>query len=175
MCDCQGRLRGICDDQRIVAALVDDETCILASRPDRVAWVVDQLLLVAAIVVSAAVAVAAGSTALAIAAGLAVCGLGVYFVGAFWSMCVTRYVLTSRRVMRLSGVLRDDREYMTWSKVTDVSVERSLADRATATATIRIHSANETSSFKALSDVLCPVDFADAIARQVNERQRSWT
>jgi uncharacterized membrane protein YdbT with pleckstrin-like domain len=157
-------------EPRIRAALVEGEERLHTSRPDRVAWVFDQSLHVLAVAVCAFVAWQAGSTALAWVAVLAALGLFAYLAGAFWSVSWTRYVLTSHRVMRFSGVLRHDQEYMSWSKITDVSIERSLADRLTATATIRIHSANENSSFKALSDVYRPLELAARITEQVNER-----
>jgi uncharacterized membrane protein YdbT with pleckstrin-like domain len=157
--------------QRVRAALVDGEHIRAWSRPDRVAWLVDQSLHLGAVLVSLGVAVAARSGALAWAAILCALALAAVLAAEFWAVCRTRYVLTSHRVLRVSGVLRHDQEYMSWSKITDVSIERSLADRLTQTATIRIHSANERSSFKALADVKRPMELADAITRQVNRRQ----
>ena len=159
-------------EPRIEASLVEGEARLHTSRPDRFAWVFDQLLHVGAILVCAAVAWEAESTALTVAATFATIGFAATFVGRLWVVWWTRYVLTTHRVMRFSGVLRNDQEYMSWSKITDVSIERSLADRLTATATIRIHSANERSSFKALSDVYRPLELAAKITEQVNKRQR---
>ena len=158
-------------EPRIEAALVEGEARLHTSRPDRLAWVFDQSLHVLAVLVCAWVAWEAGAAALAWLAALAAVGLFAYLAGAFWSVTCTRYVLTSHRVMRFSGVIRNDQEYMSWSKITDVSIEQSLADRLTATATIRIHSANEKSSFKALSDVYRPLELAARITEQVNKRQ----
>jgi hypothetical protein len=171
-CKCAEKLAKIGDERRVRSAMVDGERCLLASRPDRVAWVIDHVVFLAAVVAWAVVAGVSGGI-LRWTCALIAAGIAAWFAGNFAAACCMRYVLTNRRVMRLSGVLRDDREYMTWSKVTDVSVERSFADRLTKTATIRIHSANEQSSFKALSDVLCPETFAHNIAAKVNERQRT--
>ena len=83
----------------------------------------------------------------------------------------TRYVLTTHRAMRLSGVLHLDCEWMTWSKVTDVHIERSIADRIFGTATIHVQSANEKSAFKSMYDVPDPRRFADVVTEMVNRRQ----
>lgn len=82
----------------------------------------------------------------------------------------TRYVLTDFRAIRVSGVLRNDCEWLTWGKVTDVSIARSLSDRFMKTATIQIHSANEDSAFRALDEVPSPLDFADVIAELVEAK-----
>ena len=69
----------------------------------------------------------------------------------------------------IDGVLTDRLEWMSWKKVTDVSVHRSLADRFNHTATIKVQSANEASGFKAMKGVRDPRDFAQTIADLVNE------
>ena len=77
-------------------------------------------------------------------------------------------MLTDHRALRVSGVLRRDYEWISWKKVTDVSVHRSLFDRWFGTATIQIQSANEMSKFKAMDDVPNPVSFAETIVDLVN-------
>ena len=86
----------------------------------------------------------------------------------------TRYVLTDSRAIRMSGVFRRDHEWIAWKKITDVSVHRSLADRWFGTATIRIQSANELSSFQAMVDVPNPIAFADTIVEHVNANSASY-
>jgi len=83
----------------------------------------------------------------------------------------TRYVITDHRAIRVSGVIKIHCEWMAWSKVTDVTVTRTLLDRLSGTATIKVQSANEASGFKAMRDVPDPLSFADDIATMVNARQ----
>ncbi len=56
---------------------------------------------------------------------------------------------------------------MAWSKVTDVSIHRSVPDHMFKTATIEIHNANEASGFRAMADVPRPLEFAETISRLV--------
>jgi len=159
-------------DARVLEALGEDEELLVSDRPAVGAWLIDQWLHVAAILACVVITwraeegVVAWLGAIAVTALLAVLVVQAVRVG--W----TRYVVTSIRAIRVSGVLRNDLEYLTWSKVTDVSVERSLGDRLTGTATIRIHTASERSSFKAMRDVGDPLEFARWITRMVNSRQR---
>jgi uncharacterized membrane protein YdbT with pleckstrin-like domain len=158
----------------VSSVLVDGEECAAASRPDRATWVLDNVIHLLSVLVCLIVFVALldGGGPRAFLGGLGTLVVCAWYGVRFCRMWCTRYLLTSHRVMRVSGVVRRDLEFMTWSKVTDVSIERSLADRLTRTATIRVHSANEQSSFKVLSDVLYPVEFAEEIARRVNARSR---
>jgi uncharacterized membrane protein YdbT with pleckstrin-like domain len=71
----------------------------------------------------------------------------------------TRYVLTSFRVMRFSGVFDRNVEFIPWRKVTDVSLHRSFWERLVGASTIRIESANERSRFREMKDVRNPRDF----------------
>ncbi len=71
----------------------------------------------------------------------------------------TRYVLTDFRVMRTSGVLDRNVEFIPWRKVTDVSLRRSFWQRLVGASTIRIESANEASRFRAMTDVRNPKEF----------------
>lgn len=71
----------------------------------------------------------------------------------------TRYVLTDFRVLRTSGVLDRNVEFIPWRKVTDVSLRRSFWQRLVGASTIRIESANEASQFRAMTDVRDPKEF----------------
>lgn len=71
----------------------------------------------------------------------------------------TRYVLTDFRVLRTSGVLDRNVEFIPWRKVTDVSLRRSFWQRLVGASTIRIESANEASRFRAMTDVRNPKEF----------------
>jgi len=83
----------------------------------------------------------------------------------------TRYVLTNYRAIRVSGWLRRQVEWLTWSKVTDVSVRRTIIDRIFGTATVKIMSANEQSGFKAMSDLSHPKVFVGWVTDLVSAKQ----
>jgi len=83
----------------------------------------------------------------------------------------TRYVLTNYRAIRVSGWLRRNVEWLTWSKVTDVSVRRTIFDRLFGTATVKIMSANEQSGFKAMSDLSHPKVFVGWVTDLVSAKQ----
>ena len=161
-------------DARVVESLGEGEQLLVNDRPDLLAWTIDQWLHLLAIGCCVVITAQAGGGAVAWLGALAAGALSFALVALAWRVGWTRYVITSHRAMRFSGVLRTDQEYMTWSKVTDVSVERSLGDRLTGTATIRIHTASERSSFKAMRDVGDPLEFARWITKMVNARQRRF-
>ena len=158
-------------NRRLLAQLGSGERVVLHCRPQMVAWVLGQwteFLVSAACLwfIVAAPDMLVRTGALAVILGVVVeigCRANI-----IWH---TRYVLTTHRAMRLSGVIHLDCEWMTWSKVTDVHIERSLADRLLGTATIRIQSANERSAFKSMYDVPEPRRFTDIVTEMVNRRQ----
>jgi len=76
----------------------------------------------------------------------------------------TWYVLTDMRAIRSQGLFKRDLEWLSWKKVTEVSVRNSLFDTVFNMATIEIHTAHSLSSFKAMRDVEDPVAFANEIA-----------
>ena len=150
------------------AYLTPDELVVFAEKPDLKAWLLDQALeyLIMAAVLWIAVATPSSLVAWL---GLAVlAGLTTSLVWRFLDRMYTRYVLTDHRVIRVSGVLQRDHEWISWKKVTDISVHRSVFDRMVGTATIRIQSANEMSGFKAMTDVPRPLLFAETVVELVN-------
>jgi len=160
-------------DVRVDRSLGEREKLYVSIRPDMRAWLIDQWLHLAAITTCVVIVAGAESGAIRLLGLVAVVGLTGWLIVDALKVSWTRYVITSHRAMRFSGVLRIDQEYLTWSKVTDVSVERSFLDRLTGTATIRIHTASERSSFKAMRDVGDPMAFAEWITRMVTAHQKS--
>jgi uncharacterized membrane protein YdbT with pleckstrin-like domain len=148
--------------------VTDDELIYFDGAPDLRAWIWTQWLELAVMVSVVVIMLAARETRVTV--------LGL--MGEIWLLATlgwrladqayTRYVLTDHRALRVSGVLRRDYEWISWKKVTDVSVHRSLFDRWFGTATIQIQSANEMSKFKAMDDVPNPVSFAETIVDLVN-------
>ena len=148
--------------------LTDDEQIYFDEAPDLRAWIWTQWLDIAVAIVVVAIMVAARDARVTL---LGLAGEIWLLVSLAWRLAdqaYTRYVLTDHRALRVSGVLRRDYEWISWKKVTDVSVHRSLVDRWFGTATIQIQSANELSKFKEMADVPDPVSFAETIVDLVN-------
>ncbi|UDY37330.1 PH domain-containing protein [Dermatobacter hominis] len=83
----------------------------------------------------------------------------------------TRYVITDMRVLRITGVLNRQMEFIPWGKITDVSRSESFMQWILGTATIRIESANEHSAFRAMTDVQDPAVFYRVLVQMVDLKQ----
>jgi len=151
--------------------LLPGERAIFRSPPEMLPWVLSQVVDYAIIVLLVWMLAATDSDWVAL---LALIGVVVVVAQLTWralDVWYTRYVLTTHRALRVSGILRTDCEWMAWSKVTDVSIRRSVPDYMFQTATIEIRNANEMSRFRAMADVPRPLEFAETITRLVQARQ----
>lgn len=83
----------------------------------------------------------------------------------------TRYVVTDLRVLRVSGVLNRQAEFIPWGKVTDITRRETLSQWVARTATICIESANERSGFRTIDDVDDPDEFYRTVVRMVDLKQ----
>jgi uncharacterized membrane protein YdbT with pleckstrin-like domain len=83
----------------------------------------------------------------------------------------TRYVITTFRVLRVSGILTRSNVWIPWVKITDLSFRQSLVGRIFGYATIRIESANEESGLKDLSDLKDPIRFNRILVEMINTKQ----
>jgi uncharacterized membrane protein YdbT with pleckstrin-like domain len=83
----------------------------------------------------------------------------------------TRYVITTFRVLRVTGILTRRNIWIPWAKITDLSFRQSLAGRMFGYATIRIESANEESGLQDLSDLREPIKFNRILIEMVNAKQ----
>ena len=83
----------------------------------------------------------------------------------------TRYVITTFRVLRVSGILTRRNVWIPWVKITDLSFRQSLLGRVFGYATIRIESANEESGLQDLSDLKEPLRFNRILVEMVNTKQ----
>lgn len=151
--------------------LTDHERVVLQTSPDMLAWVMGVIHEVLAIGVFVYLGASSSYELLHWLAYLFAAAITVTLVWQGLNAWYTRYVLTDYRAMRVSGVFGTDCEWMAWSKVNDVAINRTVVDWMLHTATIRIQSANESSSFAAMKDVPHPLHFADVITRLVNKRQ----
>ncbi len=143
-------------DEFIRDLMVEGEDPYAIEKPEWRLVVLDQTPLALGGVL---LAVVAGSV---VGAGLGLV-VGVVLLGAVAGRALdawhTRYVLTGFRVMRVSGVLDRNAEFIPWRKVTDVSLRRSFWQRMVGASTIRIESANEASQFREMTDVSNPRAF----------------
>ncbi len=150
------------------SSLASDEEVIHEQSPDTRVWLLGKF---PELIVVAVCAFIAGSAASVQVTTVAVVGIVVVAVGiasGYLERRSTRYVITQYRVIRFSGVMRRDHEWMQWKKVTDVSMRRSIIDRLGRTATIKIQSANEASGFKEMTDLANPMQFAQIVVDLVN-------
>jgi uncharacterized membrane protein YdbT with pleckstrin-like domain len=83
----------------------------------------------------------------------------------------TRYVITTFRVMRVSGILTRTNVWIPWVKITDLTFSQTLGGRLFGYATIRIESANEESGLKDLSDLTEPIRFNRILVEMINAKQ----
>ena len=83
----------------------------------------------------------------------------------------TRYVLTSFRVMRISGVLSRNSFSIPWSKITDIKFSQSLVGRYLGYANVRIESANEASGLQELRGLKNPLQFHRLMLEMVAAKQ----
>ena len=83
----------------------------------------------------------------------------------------TRYVITTFRVLRSSGIFTRRNVWIPWVKITDLSFRQSLAGRIFGYATIRIESANEESGLQDLSDLKDPIRFNRILVEMINTKQ----
>jgi uncharacterized membrane protein YraQ (UPF0718 family) len=146
----------------------DGEVILFHKAPDLKAWWVNQIPDNLVIAVLLGVSVLVDTTLVRVVALLAAIVLIGAMVTRLLDLAFTRFVLTNHRIIRLSGVIRRDHDWMAWNKVTDVSIKRSLTDRFYDTATIRIQSANEQTGLKDMSDVPEPIVFAKLVADLVH-------
>jgi uncharacterized membrane protein YdbT with pleckstrin-like domain len=83
----------------------------------------------------------------------------------------TRYVITTFRVLRVSGITTRRNVWIPWVKITDLSFRQSLLGRIFGYATIRIESANEESGLQDLSDLKEPIRFNRILVEMINTKQ----
>lgn len=83
----------------------------------------------------------------------------------------TRYVITSSRIMRISGVLSRNSFSIPWAKVTDLSFRQTVWMRYFGFANVRIESANEASGLQELRGLKNPLQFQRLMLEMVASKQ----
>ena len=162
-------------DEVLQSYLTHDEVFILVDEPATSAFLVDSvneilIIVVIALVTGFAVGQGGGMVA-AVLGGMVIAVVSTILVVQRLQRWYTRYALTDFRLIRSWGVLHRRLAWIPWSKVTDVSVEQSLAGRILGYATVRIESANEASGFKAVTDLRDPHRFHRVVTEMVQAKQ----
>lgn len=174
-----GRLRAFMAPpaESIEQYLVRGEEVLHIDAPALNAFVVDELPVIVVTVVAAIAGIAWGTrNGNMFVAGVALIACGVlllYLRAKRWSERYTAYVLTTARVLRVSGFLSRSAAWIPWVKVTDVRYEASFAGRLLGYATIHIDSANETSGLSEMKNLRDPSAFYVKLTELVQQKQGS--
>ena len=174
-----GRLRAFMAPpvESIEQYLVRDEEVLHIDAPALNAFVVDELPVIVLTVVAAIAGIVWGTrNGNMFVAGMAMIACGVlllYLRAKRWSERYTAYVLTTARVLRVSGFLSRSAAWIPWVKVTDVRYEASFAGRLLGYATIYIDSANETSGLSEMKNLRDPSAFYVKLTELVQQKQGS--
>jgi uncharacterized membrane protein YdbT with pleckstrin-like domain len=150
--------------------LISDEKVYFVDRPAPVTLLNKEMLIAVAIAVFVTVRI---GTARAAAFGFFVVLAVVLWLGVkSIRYRYTRYIITSLRVMRMTGVF--DRKYywIPWQRVTDLGFQQTIVGRIFGFATLSIDSANEDSGLKEMTDLNDPWQFQQLVTQLVGRRQR---
>jgi hypothetical protein len=157
--------------------LIEGEEVLHIDAPAFNAFFVDELPIIVLTAAAASAAIVWGSrSGNLFVAGVAMIACGVlllYLRAKRWSERYTAYVLTTARVMRISGFLSRSAAWIPWVKVTDVRYEASFAGRLLGYATIHIDSANETSGLSEMKNLRDPHTFYVTLTELVQQKQGS--
>jgi membrane protein YdbS with pleckstrin-like domain len=161
-------------DRIVRLFLVTGEARILEEQPALTAFFFEQRrkMLVAAVLFGLFLyGVKSDAVALALVSFIAFDIMLIWLVATRLQQVYTRYVITTFRVLRLSGIFKRKNVWIPWVKITDLTFSQSLAGRAFGYATIRIETANEDSGLEDLSDIRDPVYFYKVLVEMVNAKQ----
>lgn len=149
-------------DELIERYLGQGEEKIHSDHPSFRAFLITNGLLVLALLAATAVFVLFafnGSTLGGIVIGLIALGVAAALFFRRLREAYTSYVITTVRIIRLSGVLSRSVKSIPWVRVTDLSMEQRLIGRLLGYATVHIESANEESGLRNLKGVSDPLRF----------------
>ncbi len=158
-------------DDIVDGYLLRDEVVKLDVSRSFKSWLVDQTVWIVLGLISFVVLATIGTDASIVVGLLIVLGVGGFLTVDWLRKRFTRYVITDLRVLRITGVLHRQMEFIPWGKITDVGRSESFLQWLTGTVTIRIESANERSAFRAMKDVADPAHFYKVLVRMVDLKQ----
>jgi hypothetical protein len=157
--------------------LVPGEELLHVDTPALKAFFVEELPMLVLLTI-----VGTGATVWGLRSGnLFLAGIALILAGALmlylrlkrWNDQYTAYVLTTARVMRVSGFFKRSAAWIPWVKVTDVRFEASLMGRLLGYATVYIDSANETSGLSEMRNLSDPRGFYVMLTQLVQMKQGS--
>lgn len=163
-------------EQILYSLLASNEIVVYGQQPSFSAFLVEQVAPILILVLVLAVFV----TVKFFGSSLVLLGITFVAVGVAWSLLsakwllkdrYTRYVLTTMRVMRVSGFIQRQNAWIPLAKVTDVRYESSLSGRILGYADIRIDSANEESGLKYMHNLAEPETFYEKLLLLVERKQ----
>ena len=160
----------------LYSLLASNEVVVYGQQPSFSAFLVDQVAPVLLLILIGAVAVTLkffGSSFLLLGITFVAVGVAWSLLSAKWLLKdrYTRYVLTTMRVMRVSGFMRRENAWIPLAKVTDVRYESRLFGRLLGYADIRIDSANEESGLKYMHNLANPEAFYEKLLLLVERKQ----
>jgi uncharacterized membrane protein YdbT with pleckstrin-like domain len=161
-------------DEIVRSYLVTGERVIHIDQPALNAFVIIQwreVLLALGLLALFVWSLSNGGGALSLLAFIALDLLVVWLIIRRMQEFYTRYVITTFRVLRSSGIFTRRNVWIPWVKITDLSFRQSLAGRIFGYATIRIESANEESGLQDLSDLKDPIRFNRILVEMINTKQ----
>jgi uncharacterized membrane protein YdbT with pleckstrin-like domain len=88
-----------------------------------------------------------------------------------WLQHYTAYVMTTMRIMRLSGVFNRSLAWIPWVKITDIRYETTFVGRLLGYSTVYIDSANEQSGLGRMKNLQHPREFYRILTEQVEQKQ----
>src|SRR5262245_7292334 len=161
-------------DEILRTYLVTGERVIHVDRPALNAFVIIQFREVFVAVVLFAVflwAVVTGS-----GAGLALLAFIAFDIVLIWLVVrrlqefYTRYVITTFRVIRMSGIFTRQNVWIPWVKITDLSFKQSLLGRMFGYATIRIESASGVPGLRSHVHLRRQIRFNRSLVEMINAK-----
>ena len=88
-----------------------------------------------------------------------------------WLQLYTAYVMTSMRIIRISGVFNRSLAWIPWAKITDIRYETTFVGRLLGYSTVFIDSANEQSGLGKMKNLQHPREFYRILTEQVEQKQ----
>jgi membrane protein YdbS with pleckstrin-like domain len=161
-------------DEIVRGYLVGGERIIHVDRPAYDAFLVieaQHVIVIALLVLLDLYLVAQGQLVAALVVFLLADLLALWLAARALQASYTRYVITTFRVMRVSGVLSRANVWIPWQKVTDLSFQQTWLGRVLGYATVRIESANEDSGLKDMKDLRDPLTFNRILVEMINLKQ----
>lgn len=147
------------------------EKIVMIDGPAEIAFFFQQKWSILVLIGSVIVAFYSSSVALTAAALVAaVLALVVFAFGAV-QLHYTRYVVTTNRIIYITGVLNRTHQWIPWAKVTDLSMEQSIWERVQNVGRVRIESANEDSQFREMKNLTNPETMMRVLVFMVSQRQ----